>query len=102
MPRAGSLSARRRRTGPDEHIDDVFPAPEDERRDDAAGHVIKPSADEGETRARQIDNRWREIQLPGKPGLDLVLVRAPNVRQVVGKQRADMAGHEFVGRVGAP
>src|SRR6476661_10639885 len=50
----GCLSRAGGGSRPDEHIDDVFPTPKHERRDDATGRVIKPSADEGETRARQI------------------------------------------------
>ena len=100
--RAGRLLQAWDGSGPDEHVDHMLPVLVNERRDDMPKQVIKSPADQGKAATRQIDNRWRKLQLPGKPGLHDVLIRGPNVREVVHKERSDVPGHEFVGEVGAP
>ena len=78
----------------------------DQCRDWPVVEIVEAPADQGETLAREIFHRRREIELPLEPGFDPMRVRRRHVEPVGGQHlRADMAGDELldqglIGRTG--
>jgi hypothetical protein len=71
----------------------------DQRRYRPVVEVVEAPADQGETLARQIFHRGREIELPFEPRLDRMRVRRRHVEAVGGQHlRADMAGDQLLGQ----
>ena len=65
-------------------------------RHGAPSEVIEPPADERESfRSKIVD--WRcKVQLAVKPRFHCVLIGGRNICQVVGHQRTEMIGHNFL------
>ena len=81
--------------GPDEDIDEMFVAPIDERSNSAAVEIIQSPADEWKTLRGEILHLRRKVQFPVKPRLNGVLIAGGNVGEMLGHQRAHVAGHGF-------
>ncbi len=72
--------------------------PIDQGRDLLPAEIVEPAAEQREALIGQFLDRRREAEAPGKPGLDRMLVGRLHVVEMAGRERADMARHDFVGQ----
>ena len=82
---------------PDEKIDDVLVAMEDQRGHAASAYdnqAVPPT--QGKFLRRQILHRRREIEHAVEPRLDGVLVGRDDIQHVAGHQGTDVAGDDFL------
>src|SRR5206468_7709079 len=68
---------------PDEHIDEMFVAPIDERGDGSAVQIIQSPADEWKAFRSEILHVRREVEFPVEPRLDGVLIARGNVSEML-------------------
>ena len=72
------------------------PPVEDEGSGEAPVDLLEAPACQGKPGVGQVEDRRREIELAGEPGLDRVLVGRDDVHQVSGLEGSDMIGNRLV------
>jgi hypothetical protein len=78
-----------------EQIDHVVVAAIDDCRHGLAVDVVETAADQRKALRREVDDRWREVELAVEPRLDGVLIAGLDIGKMVGLERAQVCGNDF-------
>src|ERR1700730_18667489 len=92
--RTGPHQVASLRRWPDENVDEMFSVGVHQNGDAAAVHDVQSAPLERETRARQILDRRRKIELASEPGFHRVLIGRDDILEMTGLQRAQMGVHD--------
>src|SRR5207302_7833305 len=90
------------RRGPDEDIDAMFVAPIHQRRDGATVQIIQSPANQWKAFCSEVLHVRGEVHFAVEPRLDGMLITGGNIGEMLGHERAHVAGDGFVQHLVAP